>query len=128
MNPAVEGKVYPEIEFEVSPARVAAFRGVFAEPHDVVPPTFLTAAEFAAFPAVISDPELALDFSRVIHGEQEYEWRRQPRSGETLKVRSRIASARQRAGLGLLTIETELFDAEGESVVVCRATMIERGA
>ena len=127
VNTTAEGKVYPDLAFEVSTERVAAFRAVFGEKRDVVPPTFLTAAEFAAFPAVIADPDLALDFARVVHGEQEYEWRRPLRVGETLTARSRIASAKVRGSLGFLTIETELRDESDEKVAVCRATMIERG-
>lgn len=127
VNTAIEGKVYDEIVFDVAVERVAAFREVFGETRDVVPPTFLTAAEFTAFPAVIDDPELALDFTRVVHGDQEYEWRRQPRVGERLTARSRIASAKARGGTAFLTIETELRDSEGSTVAVCRATMIERG-
>ena len=127
MNTNAEGTEYPDVVFEVSTERVEAFRAVFGEERDIVPPTFLTAAEFAAFPAVIADPELDLDFSRVVHGEQEYEWRRQPRVGETLTARSHIASAKVRGSLGFLTIETELRGVDEETVAVCRATMIERG-
>jgi acyl dehydratase len=48
--------------------------------------------------------------------------------GETLTARSRIASIRQKAGNGFLTIETEVLDRDGGLVVLARATMIERGA
>ena len=51
-----------------------------------MPPTFLTAAEFAVLPHVIGDPELALDFRKVVHGSQEYEFHRPLRVGETLTV------------------------------------------
>jgi hypothetical protein len=128
VNTAIEGKVYDDVAFEVTAERVAAFRDVFGESGDVVPPTFLTALEFAAFPAVIDDPELALDFRRVLHGDQEYEWMRQPRVGERLTARCRISSAKARGDLAFLTIETEVRDADGAIIAVCRATMIERGA
>jgi acyl dehydratase len=127
MNVAVEGKVFPEVPFLVEPDRVRAFRAVFGERRDVVPPTFLTAAEFTVFPAIVSDPEVALDFTRVVHGEQEYELRRPLAVGEALVLRPRIASARTKGGHGFLTIETEVRDASGEVVAVCRASMIERG-
>lgn len=128
MNAALEGKVYPDTTFTVEPERVMLFRGAIGEELDIVPPTFATAAEFAVFPLIVGDAELGLDFTRVVHAEQEYEWRRPFRMGEALTVRSRIASIRQKAGNGFLTIETELFDRDGELVVVARATMIERGA
>ena len=128
MNVALEGKVYPVTTFTVEPERVKLFRAAIGEQREIVPPTFATAAEFAVLPLIVGDPELGLDFTRVVHAEQEYEWRRPFRMGEALTVRSRIASIRQKAGNGFLTIETELLDRDGELVVLARATMIERAA
>jgi hypothetical protein len=128
LNAALEGKVYPDTAFTVDEDRVALFRSSVGETKDIVPPTFATAAEFAVFPLIVGDPELGLDFTRVVHAEQEYDWRRPLRIGESLTVRSRIASIRQKAGNGFLTIQTELVDGQGEIVVLARATMIERGA
>jgi len=126
VNPAAEGKSYPEHPFQVSPERVTTFRGVFGETRDVVPPTFLTAAEFTVFPEVVDDPELGVDFARVLHTEQQYEWHRHLRAGETLLARARIAQARKRGGTGFFTIETTLRDERGDVVAVCRASMVER--
>jgi acyl dehydratase len=128
MNAALEGKVYPDATFTVEPERVNLFRAAIGEDSDIVPPTFATAAEFAAFPFIVGDAELGLDFTRVVHGEQEYEWHRPFRMGEALTVRSRIASIRKKAGNGFLTIESDVLDRDGELVVFARATMIERGA
>ncbi len=128
LNEGLEGKVYPEVTFVVDPDRVTLFRRALGERRDLAPPTLASAAEFAVLPAIIADPELGLDFARVVHSEQEYEWRRPFRPGETFTVRSRITSIRQKAGNGFLTIETELVDAVGEPIVVGRATMVERGA
>lgn len=128
MNAALEGKAYPDTTFTVDEERVDLFRAAVGEPGEIVPPTFATAAEFAVFPLIVGDPELGLDFARVVHAEQEYVWRRPFRMGEALTVRSRIASIRQKAGNGFLTIQTELLDRDGELVVLARATMIERAA
>jgi hypothetical protein len=128
MNAALEGKTYPDAAFTVEPERVNLFRAAIGEDSDIVPPTFATTAEFTVMPLIVGDAELGLDFTRVVHAEQEYEWHRQFRMGEALTVRSRIASIRQKAGNGFLTIETEVLDRDGELVVLARATMIERGA
>jgi acyl dehydratase len=128
MNATLEGKVYPDATFTVEPERVNLFRAAIGEESDIVPPTFATAAEFTVMPFIVGDAELGLDFTRVVHAEQEYEWHRRFRMGETLTARSRIASIRQKAGNGFLTIETEVLDRDGGLVVLARATMIERGA
>jgi acyl dehydratase len=128
MNVALEGRVYPDATFTVESERVSVFRAAIGEQSDIVPPTFATVAEFTVMPVIAGDAELGLDFTRVVHAEQEYEWHRRFRMGETLTARSRIASIRQKAGNGFLTIETEVLDRDGGLVALARATMIERGA
>lgn len=127
MNAAAAGKVYPDIPFTVDPERVRAFRAVFDEPSGV-PATFPTAAEFTVIPKVVSDPELGLDFTRVLHGNQEYEFRRPLKEGEHLVIRSRIGSIREMGGNGFLVLVTELVDPDGEVVCAGRSTLIERAA
>lgn len=126
MDPAAEGKTYEPLAFEISEERVRAFHDLFGGPAGV-PPILLTAAEFAAFPQIIGDPELALDFRTVVHGSQEYEFRRPLKLGETLAVHARIASIRRKGGNGFLVLETRMNDIDGETVAVARSTMIERG-
>ncbi len=127
MNVGAEGTVYPDVTFVVDPERVAAFRRVFGL-REGVPPTFVTAAEFAAFPQVLHDPNLGLDFSRVVHGSQEYAFERPLREGETLTVRARIASVKTKGATGFLTVEMELLDDGGTLVCTARSQMVEREA
>jgi hypothetical protein len=126
MNPEAEGTVYPAVDVVVDPDRVAAFRALFGI-EDGVPPTFATAAEFAALPQVLSDPALDLDFARVVHASQGYEYRRPLREGESLQVRARIESIRHKGGTGFLTIAMDLIDVDGEVVCTARSQMLERG-
>ena len=125
VNQELEGKSYPDTPFIVEPERVAAFRQVFGQPEGM-PPTFIAAAEFAVMPTVIDDPELALNFPRVLHGAQEYELIRPAREGETLTVRARLDSIKERGGTFFLVIAMDVFDEAGEAVARTRSTMIER--
>jgi acyl dehydratase len=125
MNAAAAGKVYPDVPFTVEPERVRAFRAVFDEPSGV-PATFATSAEFRVIPDVVADPELGLDFSRVLHGNQEYEFRRPLEEGETLTIRTRIDSIREMGANGFLVLVTELVDPGGEVACIARSTLIER--
>jgi acyl dehydratase len=127
MDPAASGKVYPDVAFHVDPERVAAFRALFGL-EDGVPPTFATAAEFAVFPTIVSDPEVALDLTRVVHVSQDYLFHRQLVAGETVVVRSRIESIRVRGGSGFMTLVTELVATDGGVAVTARSLMIERPA
>lgn len=93
-----------------------------------VPVTFATAAEFTVIPGIVADPEVAIDFSRVLHGAQEYEFRRPLREGETLAIRSRIESIRSLGANSFLVLVTELVEPGGEIVCTARSTLIERAA
>ena len=127
MNPAAEGTTYPAVPFVVDPSRVAAFRSLFGI-REGVPPTFVTAAESAAFPQIVADRDLDLDFSRVVHGSQTYTFRRALHEGEELAVRARIESIRIRGGNGFVTIAMDLEDADGVVVCTARSQMVERVA
>jgi acyl dehydratase len=126
VNPDVEGRAYPSTTLVVEAERVGRFASAVGQRPPGVPPTFLTCAEFAVFGTIISDPDLALDFGRVVHGDQEYVWHRPLEVGETLVVAPRIAAIRERAGNGFLTIELEITSPDGEPVATTRATMVER--
>ena len=125
MNPAAEGTTYPAVPFTVEPSRVAAFRTLFGI-SEGVPPTFVTAAEFAALPQVFADRHLDLDLSRVVHGSQGYVFRRPLREGEELSVHARIESIRIRGGNGFVTIAMDLEDADGVVICTARSQMMER--
>lgn len=126
MNASAAGKRYPDATFTVDPERVAAFRAVFGDDAGV-PATFATAAEFTVMPVIVGDPELDLDFARVLHASQEYAFRRPLEEGETVTVRSRIESVRVLGSNGFLVIASELVGADGSVVCTARSTIVERG-
>jgi len=125
VHPQAEGTTYPDVEFFVDPQRVAAFREVFGQAEGV-PPTFVTAAEFTVLPTIVGDPAVGIDYTRVVHGTQEYTFSRPLEEGEMLTIRTRLASIRSKGGSDFLTIETALIDTEGATVCTARSMMIER--
>ena len=126
MNAAAQGKVYPAVEVEVEPQRLKDFREVFGQASGV-PPTFVTTIEFLAFAQVAADPELALDFSRVVHGAQEFDHRRPVREGETVTATIRVDSVRGIGTNAFLVVITDIEDEDGSLVCVAKSTMVERG-
>ena len=129
LNEALAGKSYPPVVFAVEEQRVRVFATAVGHPGAGVPPTFATAPEVAAGLAnVIADPELGLDLSSVLHGEQEYEWTRPLRVGETVTAEATIESIRGRGSMRFLTLRTLLRDASGQTVVMARSTLIVREA
>ena len=127
LNPALVGKTYAPVSFTVEQERVRRFAQAVGERTRVVPPTFATAAEIAGLAQVIGDAELGLDFTRILHGEQEYEWHRPLRVGDVLSVTTRIAAVRAKGATEFLVVESEMRDASGELVVGARDSLVVRG-
>ena len=128
LNADLEGKEYPALSFVVDEAHVRRFAVAVGEDGSSVPPTFATVPEIAAGLArVVEDTDLGLDFTRVVHGEQEYEWVRPLVVGDALTARATIESIRAKGGLEFLTLRTEMRDREGALVVVGRSSLVVRG-
>ena len=127
LDVALQGKRYPPVRFAVEGERVDAFARAVAQRVEGVPPTFATVPEIAAGLAnVLDDPELALDLSAILHGEQEYVWNRPLRIGERLTASSTIESIRGKGAMWFLVLSTVLRDEAGDDVVLGRSTVIVR--
>jgi acyl dehydratase len=143
LNQELKGKEYQEVEFVVERDRVAQFDDaigedapVFRDPQtakemgydeQLAPPTFVTAMQIMTSGQVVLDQELGLNYSLVVHGEQEYEWLRPVKVGEKLRATPRIADIYARGPNEFLVIEADIKDQSGETVVIARSTLLSRG-
>jgi acyl dehydratase len=103
-------------------ARAAGYADV------VCPPTFAIAVTARAQEAVIFDPELGLDFSRVVHGDERFVHHRPIVAGDDLSCTVHIDSIRVMAGNDVIGLRTEVTDAAGEPVTTAYATLVSRAA
>ena len=107
---------------------MAAFaRAVGADPADGVPPTY--AAVYALGRTVarlFDDPDAAVDTANLLHSEQEFEWERQPRVGETVIARGHVATDVVRRGIRFITFVTDVT-AGGEAICRSRSLFVVRG-
>jgi acyl dehydratase len=143
LNVSLKGKEYGEVTLPVIREQVIEFADaigegnpVFRDPEaaraagyrdQVAPPTFVAKMQIMSSGQVVVDPELGLDYSRVVHGEQEYEWRRPAVVGDVLSATPRIADIFAKKSNEYLIVETDVKDANGETVVIARSTLISRG-
>ncbi|MDQ2838024.1 MAG: MaoC family dehydratase N-terminal domain-containing protein [Actinomycetota bacterium] len=96
-------------------------------PDVIAPPTFPIVVTMRASAQVIGDPALGLDYSKVVHGEQKFSYRRPIRAGDVLQVVSTVESIRAVAGNDILTTRGEVFTVDGELVVTALSTLVARG-
>jgi len=124
----VAGRTYPAVKFEIKPERVEQFaRAVGADPADGVPATFAAVYSLGVTaPQLFADEEAAVDFSLLLHAEQEFEWTRHPRPTETVTSVGRVASDTERRGMRFVTFETDTTGADGAPVCRSRALFVIR--
>jgi acyl dehydratase len=93
----------------------------------IAPPTFPIILTFEAARALIEDPALGLDYSRVVHGEQRFVYARPVRAGDRLVTTVTVENIRSAAGNDMITSRSDVATVEGEHVVTGYSTLVARG-
>lgn len=94
----------------------------------IAPPTFAIVLSLKAAEAVMFDPELGLDYSRVVHGEQSFAYTRPIVAGDELQVTTVIESIRTVAGNDMLTTKGIITTVAGDAVATATSMLLARGA
>jgi acyl dehydratase len=97
-------------------------------PDVITPPTFLTIINLAAINVVIEDPDLGLDYGRMVQGDQTFTYHRQVHAGDELHVVVHIEDIMFRAGNDFINLRADVHDHTDTIVVVCRAQLVVREA
>ena len=144
VNPAIEGKIYPRTSsYLVGREKIREFaKAVFSsDPANldleaaikhgykdlIAPPTFAVVIQERSLTQVSSDKEAALDFSRVVHGDQRFIHVRPIVAGDELTSELKVASVKQLAGNSMVSFETQIFDAGQDLVCTAISTLVVRG-
>ncbi|MFI9269322.1 MaoC family dehydratase N-terminal domain-containing protein [Kitasatospora sp. NPDC052896] len=145
LDPSFIGRTYPPTEpYEVGREKIREFATAIGDanpayrdpeaakalghPDVIAPPTFPFVLSYRAAAQVVEDPELGLDFSRVVHGDQKFAYTRPVRAGDRLSVVISIDAIKSLAGNDVLTVRGELLDDGGEHVVTSLMTLVARAA
>lgn len=144
LDQSLIGRSYPPSEvYEVSRAKIAEFADAIGDtsplsrdveaaraagyPDVIAPPTFLTIVNLSAIGELVSDPELGLDYDRMVHGDQSFVHERPVRAGDRIEVTTHVDSIFARAGNDFLTLRAEIHTDAGELVCTGRAQLVVRG-
>jgi len=107
--------------------RDAAAAQAAGHPDVIAPPTFAIVLTLEAATAVLDDPDVSLDYSRVVHGEQRFTPPRPSRAGDRLIATASIEAARTVAGNDLLTTRVDVATEDGEAVCSASSMLVARG-
>jgi acyl dehydratase len=138
------GRSYPPSPvYEVGRAKIAEFAAAVGDddpryrdpeaaraaghPDVVAPPTFAIVVTLDAAGVVLADPDVGLDFSRVVHGEQRFTHHRPIRAGDRLVATTSIENVRSVAGNDLLTTRVDVATEDGEPVCTATSMLVARG-
>lgn len=97
-------------------------------PDVIAPPTFVFVTTYQASTDVVTDPDLGLDFNRVVHGDQRFVYTRPVHAGDRLSVTSTIESIKSLAGNDVLDVRGDVHDENGEHVVTAHMKLVARAA
>ncbi|MGK3207629.1 MaoC family dehydratase N-terminal domain-containing protein [Amycolatopsis sp. MEPSY49] len=144
LDESFTGRVYPpQTSYEVSREKIREFADAIGDanpvyrdpeaakaaghPDVIAPPTFITIVNLAAINAIVTDPELGLDYSRMVHGDQQFTYSRPVRVGDRLLLTTHIDKIMARAGNDFINLRAEIVDGEGEHIATTRAQLVVRG-
>jgi acyl dehydratase len=109
------------LHLDVQAARAAGHRDV------VAPPMFAVVYSAPAVAPAIFDPEVGLDFARMVHGGQEFRWGPLVVAGDEITTEASVKDISERAGNGFYVFETRSTNQDGDTVCVGTWTNIVRG-
>lgn len=144
IDPSLVGRTYPPSDaYEVGIEKIREFADAIGDPNPVyrerqaaralghpdviAPPTFPIVMTFQASRRLIEDPELGIDYTRVVHGEQRFAHTRPVLAGDALTVTMTLESVRSVGGHDMLTSRSDVATVTGEHVVTAWSTLVVRG-
>jgi acyl dehydratase len=139
------GRTYPPTEpYEVGREKIREFAEAIGDanpaytdqraakalghPDVIAPPTFPFAITYRAAAQVVNDPDLGIDFSRVVHGDQKFTYIRPVHAGDRLSVSCTIETIKSVAGNEFVTVSGKVHDQYGGHVVTSTMMLVVRAA
>ncbi|MDP4013785.1 MAG: MaoC family dehydratase N-terminal domain-containing protein [Candidatus Nanopelagicales bacterium] len=144
INQSFVGKAYPKAPvYEVGREKIREFATAIGDfnpayhnvdaarelGHDdlIAPPTFPFVLTIKSLALAMFDPDLGLDYGRVVHGEQHFDYVRPIQAGDRLTVSTVIDDIHASGSNEFLTAKSEVRTSDGELVVTTREVIVSRG-
>jgi len=102
------------LHLDVDAARAAGYDDV------VAPPMFAVVYAMPAVAGALFDPEVGIDFARLVHSGQEFTWGPLVIGGDEIATTASVGDVSERAGNGFYVFESVSVNKRGE--IVCAGT------
>jgi acyl dehydratase len=110
------------LHLDLEAARAAGFADL------VAPPMFAVVYAMPAIAPAMFDPEVGIDFARLVHGGQEFTWGELVVAGDEITTTGTLTDVSERGGNGFYVFETRSVNQRGEEVCVGMWSNIVRAA
>ncbi len=127
LNPDSVGSTFAGTEsITVSQSEIDAFCAVVGESDTTIaPPTFTIRITLTQFEEILTRPEIGLDWSRLVHGDQKFEIFTPVKAGDQLTCAATIESYRVAAGNEIVSVRSDLHKGS-ELAVSAWSTLVVR--
>ena len=136
------GKTYTPVNYAVGREKVREFASAVGEEnplhHDpdaareagyadvVAPPMFAVVFGGRAMAPALFDPDVGIDFARMVHGGQEFVWGPPVVAGDEIATEVEVKDVAERGGLQFYVFESRSTNQDGETVCTGTWTNIVR--
>jgi acyl dehydratase len=126
------GKTYPPFDYEVGREKIREYANAVGESspvhHDraaareqgfrdvVAPPMFAVVYSAMAVGPAIFDPEVGIDFPRMLHGAQEFTWSEPVCAGDTITTVASVKEIYEKEGRRFFVFESVSTNQDGAEV------------
>ena len=108
------------LHLDVEAARAAGHRDL------VAPPMFAVVYASPAVMPALFDPDVGIDFARMVHGAQEFSWGPLVLAGDEITTEPELKDVSERGGMGFYVFETRSDNQDGDRVCTGTWTCIVR--
>ncbi len=138
------GKVFPPVAYAVGREKIREYAQAVGETNPlhadvdaaraaghadlVAPPMFAVVYTSPAIGPAFFDPEVGMDFARMVHGAQEFAWGSLVVAGDEISTEIELADVSERGGMGFYVFESRSDNERGERVCTGTWTCIVRAA
>ena len=127
LNPDSVGSTFAGTDsVTLSQSEIDAFCAVIGESNTTIaPPTFTIRITLTQFEEILTRPEIGLDWSRLVHGDQKFEIFSPVKAGDNLTCAATIESYRVAAGNDIVSVRSDLHR-DGKLVISAWSTLVVR--
>jgi acyl dehydratase len=109
------------VHYDVAAARDRGFSDL------VAPTTFPVVIQEKTLHQLLSHPDAGIDFTRVVHGDQRFDYSRPLVAGDDVVATLKVTKVQSLGGHSMVTSESHIATVAGEHVVTAISTLVVRG-